>query len=103
MANVGTQVFGIMAVVAGALVLFAPLGAVLIVAAKSGRGRVLAWAFAGSALAALLWLVIALGLRSAFSPQVAGWWLLSAPWASAMGAVAGWKHARKRYPDQNAA
>lgn len=91
MANVGTQVIGIMAMVAGAVVLFAPLGIVLIVAAKSGRARVLAWAFGGSLLTALLWLAVALGLRSAISPQVAGWWLLSAPWASALGAVVGWK------------
>lgn len=95
MTNVGTQVLGIMAVVAGATVLFAPLGAVLIVAAKSGRSRVLAWAFIGSLLTALLWLVIAAGLRAAWSQEAALWWLLSAPWASAMGAVAGWKHARR--------
>lgn len=84
-----------MAVVAGATTLFAPLGIVLVMAAKSGRGRVLAWAFAGSALIALLWLALALGLRAALTPQAAGWWLLSAPWASAMGAVAGWKYARR--------
>lgn len=91
MANAGTQVIGIVAVAAGAVVLFAPLGIVLIVAAKSGRTRVLAWAFGGGLLTALLWLAVALGLRSAVSAQVAGWWLLSAPWASALGAVLGWK------------
>ena len=91
MANIGTQAIGIMAVAAGALVLFAPLGIVLIVAGKSGRTRVLAWAFGGSLLVALLWLVVAWVLRGMVSAQVAGWWLLSAPWASALGAVAGWR------------
>lgn len=87
------QVVGIMAVVAGAVVLFAPLGAVLITAAKSGRIRVLGWAFAGSLATALLWLSVALILRSTMSPKIAGWWMLSAPWASAIGAVIGWKRA----------
>ena len=91
MANFGTQAMGVVAVAAGALVLFAPLGTVLIVAGKSGRTRVLAWAFGGSLVVALFWLAVAAGLREAVSARVAGWWLLSAPWASAMGAVAGWR------------
>lgn len=93
MANVGTQVLGIMAVVAGATLLFAPLGIVLITAAKSGRTRVLIWAFAASLATALLWLAVAVVLRAIITPQIAGWWMLSAPWASAIGAVIGWKRA----------
>lgn len=98
MANVGTQAIGVMAVVAGAVVLFAPLGIVLIVAGKSGRTRVLAWAFGGSLLVALLWLAVAAGLRAGVSAPVAGWWLLSAPWASALGAVAGWRRSLRSGP-----
>jgi hypothetical protein len=95
MANVGMQAIGIMAVVAGAVVLFAPLGIVLIVAGKSGRTRVLVWAFGGSLSVALLWLTVAWGLRGTVSAQVAGWWLLGAPWASALGAVAGWRRSQR--------
>lgn len=75
----------------GAVLLFAPLGVVLITAAKSGRGRVLAWAFGASLAAATVWLLVAAGLRAMVSAPVAGWWLLSAPWASAMAAVFGWR------------
>lgn len=77
-------------------VLFAPLGAVLIAAAKTGRGRVLAWAVAGSLAAGLLWMLGALVLRQAGWPQTAMWSLVGAPWASALGAVAGWRWARAK-------
>ncbi len=103
MANVGTQAIGIMAVAAGAVVLFAPLGIVLVVAGKSGRTRVLARAFGGSLLVALLWLAVAAGLRETLSAQVAGWWLLSAPWASALGAVAGWRRSLRVRPPSSRA
>ena len=46
-------------------VLFAPLAAVLVAAAKTGRGGVLAWAFGGSAVAALVWLAGAYAFRQA--------------------------------------
>ncbi len=89
--DAGKQVFGIVAAVFGLAVLFAPLGAVLIAAAVRGRGRVLAWAFGGSLLAAAAWLGAALMVRRFWSPEVAMWSLLGAPWASALGAVAGWR------------
>jgi hypothetical protein len=91
MSDVGSKVLGIMAVCAGGIVLFSPLAAVLVAAASKGRGRVLAWAFAGSFFAALACLAVAAGLYRAVSPQVAGWWMLGSPWLSALGAVAGWK------------
>lgn len=96
MADIGRQVIGLMAVVLGLVLLFAPLGAVLIAAAKTGRGRVLAWAFGGSLVAGLAWLLLALGIRQAGWPQVAAWSLIGAPWASALGAIAAWRYARRR-------
>jgi hypothetical protein len=77
-------------------VLFAPLGAVLIAAAKTGRGRVLAWAVAGSLAAGLVWMLGALALRQAGWLELALWSLVGTPWASALGAVAGWRHGRAR-------
>lgn len=92
----GKQV--IIAILAGLalVVLFAPLGAVLIAAAKTGRGRVLAWAFGGSLAAALLWLAGAAVLRQAGWPLGAVWMLVSAPWASALAAIWAWRAARRR-------
>lgn len=87
---------GLMAVGVGLVLLFAPLGAVLIAAAKTGRGRVLAWAFGGSLAAGLAWLALALGLRQAGWPQLAAWSLIGGPWASALGAIAAWRYARGR-------
>lgn len=77
-------------------VLFAPLAAVLVAAAKTGRGGVLAWAFGGSAVAALVWLAGAYGLQQAGHPLGALWFLVSAPWASALAAVWAWRTARQR-------
>ncbi len=96
MADVGRQVVGLMVVGAALALLFAPLGAVLITAAKTGRGRVLAWAVGGSLATGLLWMLLALALRQAGWTQVALWSLVGTPWASALGAVAGWRHARAR-------
>jgi hypothetical protein len=96
MADVGKQVLGLMAVGAGLVVLFAPLGAVLIAAAKTGRGRVLAWAFAGSLVGAGLGLAGAIVARQADWTLGALWLLLSAPWASALTAIFAWRRARKR-------
>ena len=96
MADVGRQVVGLMAVGVALAVLFAPLGAVLITAAKTGRGRVLAWAVAGSLAAGLLWMIGSLALRQAGWPQVALWSLVGTPWASALGAVAAWRYARSK-------
>ncbi len=53
MSDVGSKVIGIMVVCVGGIILFAPLASVLVAAASKGRGRVLAWAFAGSFAAAL--------------------------------------------------
>jgi hypothetical protein len=98
MADVVKQVLGLMAVSAGLVVLFAPLGAVLIAAAKTGRGRVLAWAFGGSLAAGITCLGAAFAFRQAGWPLGALWLLLSAPWASALGAIVAWRSARKREP-----
>ena len=89
--DAGKQVFGIVVAVVGLVVLFAPLAAVLIAAAAKGRGRVLAWAFGGSLLAAVAWLGAVLVVRQWWSQEVAMWSLLGAPWASALGAAAGWR------------
>lgn len=89
--DTGKQLFGIVVAVVGLVVLFAPLGAVLVAAAAKGRGRVLAWAFGGSLLAAVVWLGAALAVRQWWSQEVAMWSLLGAPWASALGAAAGWR------------
>ena len=96
MSDVGSKVIGIMAVCAGGIILFAPLAAVLVAAASKGRGRVLAWAFAGSFAAALACLAVAAVLYRVVSPKMAGWWMLGSPWLSAVGAVAGWKWALRR-------
>jgi hypothetical protein len=85
-----------MAVGVGLVVLFAPLGAVLIAAAKTGSGRVLAWAFGGSLAAGVACLGAALAVRQAGWPLGALWLLLSSPWASALGAVVAWRAARRR-------
>jgi hypothetical protein len=88
----------IYAVLAGLalVVLFTPLAAVLLAAAKTGRGRVLARAFGGSLAAAFLWLALAYALRQAGYPLGALWCLVSAPWASALAAVWAWRSARQR-------
>jgi|GEM_PF-5292979 hypothetical protein len=78
------------------VVLFAPLGAVLLAAAKTGRGRVLAWAFGGSLTGAFLWLALAYTLQRAGHPLVALWCLVSAPWASALAAVWAWRSVRQQ-------
>lgn len=91
MADVGKQVIGIVAAGIGLVVLFAPLGAVLVAAAAKGRGMVLVWAFGGSLLTAVAWLGGALVVRQFWSQEIAMWSLLGAPWASALGAVAGWR------------
>lgn len=96
MSDVGSKVLGIMAVCAGGIVLFTPLAAVLVAAASKGRGRVLAWAFAGSFFAALGCLAVAAVFYRMISPEVAGWWMLGSPWLSALGAVAGWKGSLRR-------
>lgn len=96
MADSGRQVLGLLAVGAGLIVLFTPLAAVLIAAAKTGRGRVLAWAFGGSLAAGVACLAAAFALRQAGWPLGALWLLLSAPWASALGAIVAWRAARKR-------
>ena len=80
---------------AGLLVLFAPLAAVLVAAARTGGGRVLAWAFGGSLLGGLVWLAGALVLKQLASTTVAAWWLAGAPWASALGAIWGWRRVRR--------
>lgn len=92
--DAGKQVIGIVVTVAGLVVLFAPLGAVLVAAAAKGSGRVLAWAFGGSLLAAVVWLGAVLAVRQWWSQEVAMWSLLGAPWASALGAAAGWRMKR---------
>lgn len=88
----------IFAVLAGLalMVLFAPLAAVLLAAAKTGRGRVLARAFGGSVAAAVLWLLGAYALRQAGWPLGALWLLVSAPWASALAAIWAWRRVRQR-------
>lgn len=78
------------------VLLFTPLAAVLIAAAKTGRGRVLAWAFGGSLVAALLWLAGAAALRQAGWPLGAVWMLVGAPWASALAAIWAWRVVRRR-------
>jgi hypothetical protein len=85
-----------MAAGAGLLLLFAPLGAVLIAAAKTGRGRVLAWAFGGSLVAGVACLLVAAMFRQAGWPLGALWMAVSAPWGSALGAIAAWRFARRR-------
>lgn len=77
-------------------VLFAPLAAVLVAAAKTGRGRVLAWAFGGSAVGAFLWLAMAYALQRAGYPFGAIWCLVSAPWASALAAIWAWRSVRQQ-------
>lgn len=89
-------VLRIVAVAGGAFLLFLPLGAVLIAAARSGRGRILAAAFFGSLVVVGVWLAVAVVLRQTLSVAAAGWWLLGAPWASALGAVVGWRRARAK-------
>ncbi len=88
----------ILAVAAGLalVVLFAPLAAVLVAAAKTGRGRLLAWSFGGSLVAAFLWLAMAYALRQAGHPLGALWCLVSAPWASALAAVWAWRNVRQQ-------
>lgn len=88
----------IFAVLAGLalVVLFAPLAAVLVAAAKTGRGRILAWAFGGSLTAAFLWLAMAYALRQAGHPLGALWCLVSAPWASALAAIWAWRSVRQQ-------
>ena len=88
----------IFAVLAGLalMVLFAPLAAVLVAAAKTGRGSILSWAICGSQAVALLWLAGAYGLREAGYPLGALWFLVSAPWASARAAIWAWRSARQR-------
>ena len=78
------------------VVLFAPLAAVLVAAAKTGRGRLLAWSFGGSLVAAFLWLAMAYALRQAGHPLGALWCLVSAPWASALAAVWAWRNVRQQ-------
>ena len=77
-------------------VLFAPLAAVLVAAGKTGRPRVLAWAFGGSAVAAFLWLSLAYALKQAGYPLGALWCLVSAPWASALAAIWAWRSVRQK-------
>lgn len=88
----------IFAVLAGLalVVLFTPLAAVLVSAARTGRGRVLTWAFVGSLAAALLWLAGAYVLRQVGWPLGALWLLVSAPWASALAAIWAWRSVRQR-------
>lgn len=86
MADVGKQVLGLMTLGAVALVVFAPLGVSLWRAAASGRARVIARAFLAGLVVALGWLAVAILLRRFVSAPVAGWWLLTGPWAAAAGA-----------------
>jgi hypothetical protein len=85
-------------VLLGGLLLFAPLAAVLFAAGRRDKGQVLLGAFAGAVLAAALWCGLALGLRFLWSPQAAAWFMLGGPWASALGAVLGWRRALGKKP-----
>lgn len=91
MPDVGSNALRIMLVCVVLFILFTPLAAVLIAAASKGRGRVLAWAFAGSLIAALGCLGVATALNLLVSSKAAVFWLFGSPWLSALGAVAGWK------------
>lgn len=93
MPDVGSNALRIMLVCVVLFLLFTPLAAVLIAAASKGRGRVLAWAFGGSLIAALGCLGVATALNQLVSPKAAVFWLFGSPWLSALGAVAGWKRA----------
>jgi len=86
MADVGKQVLGLMTMGAVALVVFAPLGFALWRATASGRTRLIGRAFWAGLIVALAWLGVAITLRQMVSGPVAGWWLLSGPWAAALGA-----------------
>lgn len=92
----GSNLFLICAAAAVGFVLFTPLAAVLIAAASRGKGRVLAWAFGGSLLAAMACLAVAGGLHFVASRRVTLFFLVLSPWASTLGAVAGWKWAVRK-------
>ncbi len=86
MADVGKQVLGLMTMGVITLVVFTPLAVTLWRAAASGRAGVIGRAFLAAMLVALAWLAVAVLLRHTVSAPVAGWWLLSGPWAAAVGA-----------------
>jgi hypothetical protein len=95
----GGQILGVVLIFLGGFFLFAPLGLVLVAAAKSGRGRILLRAFLGSLVVAVGWLSAAWIVRVQCSAQVATWLILGGPWASALGAVIGWKNVGPAQPE----